>query len=114
MDVLDRKELGRPLAAYIRELADPNTPRRYSGWKSSDQLPVILRNKRGKDGKLTEAELHTLMDFGPTVRKDYPRYFRGEGILKWKQHEHLDYIQDDKFTRPYYTHRNIRSFVRKV
>lgn len=31
MDVLDRKELGRQLAAYIRELADPNMPRRYSG-----------------------------------------------------------------------------------
>ncbi|KAJ5800711.1 uncharacterized protein N7518_002779 [Penicillium psychrosexuale] len=69
MSILDKKEIGKPLAAYIRDMAAPNRPTRFKGWKGSDSLPVSLEGK--KDKELSTGELQTLMDYGPSVRKDW-------------------------------------------
>ena len=98
MAMLDEKDRGKPLAAHIREISDPDRKARYSNWKSLDVLPVALRGKM--DEELSAGEIQTLLDYGPGVRKTFTKVFRGEGNLKTKCHHHLELSEDGRFCRP--------------
>lgn len=58
MNILEQKEIGKPLATYIRDLANPDRPIRSTSWKSADTLPTTLQGKKNQN--LSPGELQTV------------------------------------------------------
>lgn len=80
-------------------MVDKDRPTRYTAWKTLESLPETIKAKKN-EGKLDLKDLQTLMEYGPAVRKMFPRFFGGEGSLRRVVHHVLDYVQDGRFTKP--------------
>jgi hypothetical protein len=84
-----------PICKFVEDLDSlpPGLPKKYGNFKVQRDLPAHLQQPQPDQQTLTDEDLRLLLDFGPTVRGLFAKYFRRrDGFIKPQYRYLLDEV----------------------